>query len=99
MLQAAAPYPQEHAYWSQLSTLKAILGGGLSTRLYLQFLYKHNHADLILLKNLKDKCPERNSVCHGALVTAHSVSVHHCFFVSLCFPETNSFVSFTVHKD
>ena len=73
---AAAPYPQEHAYWSQLSTLKAILGGGLSTRLYLQFLYKHNHADLILLKNLKDKCPERNSVCHGALVTAHSYM--HC---------------------
>ena len=73
---AAAPFPEGHAYWTKLSTLQSILVGGLSVRLYLQFLYKNNKADLILLGNMKDKLPERNSVCHGACVTAHSYM--HC---------------------
>ena len=72
----AAPFPEDHIYWSKLNTLRSILVGGLSVRLYLQFLYKNNRADLILLGQIKDKLPERNSVCHGACVTAHSYM--HC---------------------
>ena len=71
-----APFPEDHIYWSKLNTLRSILVGGLSVRLYLQFLYKNNRADLILLGQIKDKLPERNSVCHGACVTAHSYM--HC---------------------
>jgi 26S proteasome regulatory subunit N2 len=71
-----APFPEGDAYWSKLRTLRSILVGGLSVRLYLQFLYKNNRADLILLGTIKDKLPERNSVCHGACVTAHSYM--HC---------------------
>ena len=35
---AAAPFPEGHVYWSRLSTLRSILIGGLSVKLYLQFL-------------------------------------------------------------
>ena len=73
---AAAPFPEGHAYWSRLSTLRSILIGGLSVKLYLQFLYKNNQADLILLKQMKDSLPERNSTCHTACITAHSYM--HC---------------------
>ena len=34
----AAPFPEGHVYWSRLSTLRSILIGGLSVKLYLQFL-------------------------------------------------------------
>ena len=72
---AAAPFPEGHVYWSRLSTLRSILIGGLSVKLYLQFLYQNNHADLILLKQMKNLLPERNSTCHTACITGKS-----CFF-------------------
>ena len=72
---AAAPFPEGHVYWSRLSTLRSILIGGLSVKLYLQFLYQNNHADLILLKQMKNLLPERNSTCHTACITGE-----YCFF-------------------
>ena len=71
----AAPFPEGHVYWSRLSTLRSILIGGLSVKLYLQFLYQNNHADLILLKQMKNLLPERNSTCHTACITGE-----YCFF-------------------
>jgi 26S proteasome regulatory subunit N2 len=69
-------FPEGHSFWSRLRTLQSILVGGLSVRLYLQFLYKNNKADLILLGKIKDKLPERNSVCHSAAVVCHGYM--HC---------------------
>ena len=69
-------FPEGHAFWARLRTLQNILVGGLSVRLYLQFLYKNNKADLILLGKIKDKLPERNSVCHSAAIVCHGYM--HC---------------------
>ena len=61
----------DDAYWGRMDRLKEILSGSLSIELYLSFLYHHNHADLLILKNAKDALPERNSVLHNATVAAH----------------------------
>lgn len=68
---AAAP-PQDD-YSSQLANLKDILTGKTSTSLNLQFLYGHNHTDLNILRQIKDKLEPRNSVTHNATVMAHAI--------------------------
>ena len=44
--------------------------------MYLDFLYRNNKADLLLLKKIKEALPERNSVLHGATITCHGYM--HC---------------------
>jgi len=69
----AAPPAEEDGYASQLTRLKDILSGKTATHNYLQFLYGHNHTDLNILKQIKDKLEPRNSVTHNATVMAHSI--------------------------
>jgi 26S proteasome regulatory subunit N2 len=62
--------------WGRFKQMRAILVDGVSVDLYLDFLYRNNKADLLLLKKIKDGLPERNSVLHGAAVTCHGYM--HC---------------------
>jgi len=47
--------------------LAAILSGEESIKLYLEFLYRNNHADLLILKGTKDALEARNSIYHSAV--------------------------------
>ncbi len=61
---------------ARFARLRVILGGEMTISYYLEFLYQHNRADLLLLKNLKTKVESRNSVLHGATVAANALM--HC---------------------
>lgn len=56
-----------------LERLRLILSGKTSTDLHLQFLYRNNRTDLLLLTNLKVSVDSRNSITHNGLVVAHSL--------------------------
>ncbi|CAF3856457.1 unnamed protein product [Rotaria magnacalcarata] len=47
----------------------SILSGEITIGVHMQFLIKNNHADLLILKQIKDAV--RNSVCHTATVIAN----------------------------
>ncbi|KAJ9113747.1 hypothetical protein QFC20_001772 [Naganishia adeliensis] len=55
-----------------LHALKEILSGEKSIRLYLEFLSKNNHSDLLLLKNIKDALEARASIFHSAVTFANA---------------------------
>ncbi|KAJ9109707.1 hypothetical protein QFC19_001937 [Naganishia cerealis] len=57
---------------SPLQALKEILSGEKSIRLYLEFLSKNNHSDLLLLKNIKDALEARASIFHSAVTFANA---------------------------
>uniref|UniRef100_H2Y5G7 26S proteasome non-ATPase regulatory subunit 1 n=1 Tax=Ciona savignyi TaxID=51511 RepID=H2Y5G7_CIOSA len=69
-----SPPPEADDSKKQIDCLCAILDGEKSIELYLQFLIRNNHADLVTLKQTKDQV--RNSVCHNACVIANSFM--HC---------------------
>ncbi|ORX50506.1 26S proteasome regulatory complex, non-ATPase subcomplex, Rpn2/Psmd1 subunit [Hesseltinella vesiculosa] len=52
--------------------IKAILSGEESIRLYLEFLYRNNHTDLLILKNTKNALESRHSIYHSALTFANA---------------------------
>ncbi|KAG1473109.1 hypothetical protein G6F56_001140 [Rhizopus delemar] len=52
--------------------IKSILSGKESIRLHLEFLYRNNHTDLLILKNTKNALESRNSVYHSAVTFANA---------------------------
>ena len=58
---------------SPVEKLRSILSGERPFALYLEFLFSHNHADLLLLKQVKTSVESRNSVCHSATVLANAL--------------------------
>lgn len=54
-----------------MGLLKQVLLEGFSIDLTLDFLYRQNNTDLLILKNIKTAIENRNSVLHGATVIAH----------------------------
>ncbi|GAA5934841.1 proteasome regulatory particle base subunit RPN2 [Sporobolomyces koalae] len=63
---AAAPETQGPAT-SHRERIVAILSGEESIKLYLEFLYRNNHADLLILKNTMGALEARNSIYHSAV--------------------------------
>jgi 26S proteasome regulatory subunit N2 len=55
-----------------VTRVRYILTGELGTRLYLEFLSRHNHVDLTILRNTKHSMDSRNSLCHSALSFANA---------------------------
>ncbi|KAI8977190.1 armadillo-type protein [Mycotypha africana] len=52
--------------------IKSILSGEESIRLHLEFLYRNNHTDLLILKNTKNALESRNSIYHTAVTFANA---------------------------
>lgn len=52
--------------------IRDILSGEKSIRLYLEFLSKNNHSDLLVLKNTKDALEARHSIFHSAVTFANA---------------------------
>ncbi|CAB4395122.1 uncharacterized protein OCT59_026377 [Rhizophagus irregularis] len=52
--------------------IQRILSGEESIKLHLEFLYRNNHTDLLILKNTKNALESRNSVYHSAVTFANA---------------------------
>ncbi|CAG8541004.1 10235_t:CDS:10, partial [Funneliformis caledonium] len=52
--------------------IRRILSGEESIKLHLEFLYRNNHTDLLILKNTKSALESRNSVYHSAVTFANA---------------------------
>lgn len=59
-------------YKERLKHLKDILSGKTPIGLYLEFLYRHNHSDLQILKNIKSAVDARVSVLHSATILTNA---------------------------
>lgn len=57
---------------SCISRIRSILLGEESIQLYLDFLIRSNHADLTVLKSVKDSLDARNSIYHSALTFSNA---------------------------
>jgi 26S proteasome regulatory subunit N2 len=57
----------------RLNQIKSILTGEVRDRLYLQFLKKNNHCDMLVLQKIKDKLPTKNSILHGATIWTNGI--------------------------
>lgn len=56
-----------------LQQLRKILSGRSSIDLYLEFLYRNNRADLLLLEIIKNAIDQKNSITHNGTVIAHAL--------------------------
>ncbi|KAG2490998.1 hypothetical protein HYH03_010670 [Edaphochlamys debaryana] len=68
---AAATPAGPHA--AKLAKLRDILSGKTPIALHLDFLYRHNKADLQVLKNIKGAVDARVSVTHSATIAANAL--------------------------
>ncbi|ORZ21533.1 armadillo-type protein [Absidia repens] len=55
-----------------ITKVTSILSGEESIRLYLEFLYRNNHTDLMILKNTKNALESRHSIYHSALTFSNA---------------------------
>ncbi|GFH20636.1 26S proteasome non-ATPase regulatory subunit 1 homolog, partial [Haematococcus lacustris] len=63
----------EAGHASKLVKLRGILSGRTPVSLHLDFLHRHNHADLQILKNINSSVDPRNSVTHSATIMANAL--------------------------
>ncbi|CAJ1444327.1 unnamed protein product, partial [Effrenium voratum] len=56
-----------------LALLRKILSGRSSIDLQMEFLYRNNRADLLLLDTIKNSIDSKNSITHSATVMAHGL--------------------------
>ncbi|KAL4448567.1 hypothetical protein ABPG75_005786 [Micractinium tetrahymenae] len=73
---AGAAADEASPFAKRLALFKSVLTGAVPIELERQFLARHNHADLQILKNIRATVEPRNSVCHSA--TVFSNSLMHC---------------------
>mmetsp|Transcript_5894 Transcript_5894/g.16828 ORF Transcript_5894/g.16828 Transcript_5894/m.16828 type:complete len:1074 (-) Transcript_5894:415-3636(-) len=75
--QPIAPVPElseeDKSYLAAYKRLREIIDGSLPIALHLDFLYSRNHADLQILKNMKNSVEARHAVCHSAIIFANAV--------------------------
>lgn len=57
----------------RLKQLKSILTGEVRDRLYLQFLKKNNHCDMLIIQKIKEKISQKSSVLHGATLWTNGI--------------------------
>eukprot|EP00931_Biecheleriopsis_adriatica_P069524 TRINITY_DN4335_c0_g1_i6.p1 TRINITY_DN4335_c0_g1~~TRINITY_DN4335_c0_g1_i6.p1 ORF type:complete len:1069 (+),score=312.53 TRINITY_DN4335_c0_g1_i6:64-3270(+) len=56
-----------------LTTLRKILSGRSSIDLHMEFLYRNNRSDLLLLEVIKNSVDTKNSITHNGTVMAHGL--------------------------
>jgi len=71
----------------RLSKLKSILSGEKPINLFLNFLFRNNKTDLLILKNIKSQTEGRTSVLHNAALFANAFM--HCGTTSDVFLREN----------
>ncbi|VTZ70295.1 26S proteasome regulatory subunit RPN2, putative [Plasmodium chabaudi chabaudi] len=64
---------EQHHLYEKIKKLIFILTGKITTSLYIEFLHRNNHADLILLDSYKNVIDSRSSITHHGIVIAHGL--------------------------
>ncbi|CAG8455290.1 13893_t:CDS:10 [Ambispora leptoticha] len=64
--------PQRDPNEEKYTRIRSILSGEESIKLHLEFLYRNNHTDLLILKNTKNVLESRNSVYHSAVTFSNA---------------------------
>ncbi|SBT42057.1 26S proteasome regulatory subunit RPN2, putative (RPN2) [Plasmodium ovale wallikeri] len=64
---------ENHKLYDKIKKLVFILTGKVTTNLYIEFLHRNNHADLILLDSYKNVVDSRSSITHHGIVIAHGL--------------------------
>lgn len=62
---------ESEEFVGRMGKLRQVLADGFGIDLSLNFLYKMNKTDLLVMKNIKGSLETRNSVLHNATVVAH----------------------------
>lgn len=62
---------ESEEFVGRMDKLRQVLVEGFGIDLFLNFLYKMNKTDLLLMKNIKGALEARNSVLHNVTVVAH----------------------------
>lgn len=62
---------ESEEFLARMEKLRHVLVDGFGIDLSLNFLYKMNKTDLLLMKNIKGSLESRNSVLHNVTVVAH----------------------------
>jgi 26S proteasome regulatory subunit N2 len=78
---------EEKPVSEDIGNLRLILSGKKQIELYLEFLYRNNHTDLLLLDRIKTSVDGRQSMTHNAIVICHSLM--QCGTTSDVFLRTN----------
>ncbi|KAI9364396.1 armadillo-type protein [Zopfochytrium polystomum] len=68
----AAAAPALSAHDECLSKIHRILSGDITVKLHLDFLFRNNHTDLLILKKTKDILETRSSVFHQSITVANA---------------------------
>lgn len=63
--------PESEEFLGRMEKLRQVLVDGFGIDLSLNFLYKMNKTDLLLMRNIKGALETRNSVLHNVTVVAH----------------------------
>lgn len=64
--------PQLSPFDESLSKVHRILSRDVSVHLHLDFLFRNNHTDLLILKKTKDSLETRSSVFHQSITVANA---------------------------
>ncbi|KJP85181.1 hypothetical protein AK88_05199 [Plasmodium fragile] len=64
---------ENHKLYDKVKKLVYILTGKVTINLYMEFLHRNNHADLILLDSYKNVVDSRSSITHHGIVIAHGL--------------------------
>ncbi|ANQ10076.1 26S proteasome subunit [Plasmodium coatneyi] len=64
---------ENHKLYDKVKKLVYILTGKVTINLYMEFLHRNNHSDLILLDSYKNVVDSRSSITHHGIVIAHGL--------------------------
>ncbi|KXS20828.1 26S proteasome regulatory complex, non-ATPase subcomplex, Rpn2/Psmd1 subunit [Gonapodya prolifera JEL478] len=70
--EAKAIDPLASANAEAFGRIRGILAGDMSIKLYLEFLFRNNRTDLLILKTTKNALDSRNSMFHSAVTFANA---------------------------
>jgi 26S proteasome regulatory subunit N2 len=73
VIQHLTTLQETSAQKARMGQLIKILKGEITERLYLQFLKKNNHTDMLLIGKIKDSIGNRNSMLHSATVWCNGI--------------------------
>lgn len=59
-------------FWERIGRLRSIVMGTMTTNIYLDFLYRNNTTDMVLLQQMMAAVEGRGALLHNALVVCHA---------------------------
>lgn len=65
--------PETHPLYDKFKKIVLVLSGQITISMYVEFLHRNNHADLVLLDTYKNIVDPRSSITHHGIIIAHAL--------------------------